>query len=247
MVRMPEFVLAIDTSLEYCSVAIGSSTECVYRFAEHAPRGHSELLHTAVATGFAELGWSAAQAAAELSGVVVTTGPGSFTGLRIGVAAAKGFAHAWHLPMVGVPTLDAIAAGLQARGAGQGAILGVAIPMRSGHCYAAAFAAHDGAQIGETITDLPAAALEAIRGIARAAANGPVCLVLGGAPWRGLATALADGETLAPPANDWPDPATLAAIGARRLAAGQGASPAAIEPQYLRRPGASEPSDGVKG
>ena len=42
---MPELVLAIDTSLEYCSVAIGSSTECLYRFSEHAPRGHSERRH----------------------------------------------------------------------------------------------------------------------------------------------------------------------------------------------------------
>lgn len=244
---MTELVLAIDTSLEYCSVAIGSGTRCLYRFTEHAPRGHSELLHTAVAAGFAGLGWSAAQAGAELSGVVVTTGPGSFTGLRIGVAAAKGFAHAWQLPMVGVPTLDAIAAGLQVSGACQETILGVAIPMRSGHCYAAAFAAHDCAQIGETITDLPAAALAAVRDIARAATDGPVCLVLGGAPWRGLATALVDGETLAPPANDWPDPATLASIGSRRLVAGHGTLPTAIEPLYLRRPGASEPSDGTKG
>lgn len=244
---MPKLVLAIDTSLEYCSVGIGSSTECIYRFTEHAPRGHSEALHTAVAAGLAKLGWSGAQAAAELSGVVVTTGPGSFTGLRIGVAAAKGFAHAWQLPLVGMPTLDAIAAGLRPIAANPRTVVGVAIPMRSGHCYAAAFAADDCTQIGETVTALPAAALAAVRGMARAAVDGPIWLVLGGAPWRGLASALVDGETLAPPANDWPDPATLAAIGAHRLAAGQGASPAAVEPLYLRRPGTSEPTDGTKG
>jgi tRNA threonylcarbamoyladenosine biosynthesis protein TsaB len=46
---------------------------------------------------------------ADLSGVVVSLGPGSFTGLRIGLSVAKGLALASHLPLVGVPTLDVVA------------------------------------------------------------------------------------------------------------------------------------------
>lgn len=69
------------------------------------PRSHAERLPTEA------LGWLAGMGVtlAELDAIAVVAGPGSFTGLRVGVAAAQGWAFASGTPVIGVPTLDALA------------------------------------------------------------------------------------------------------------------------------------------
>ena len=248
---VPELVLAIDTSLDRCSVAIGSATKCLYRFSEYAPREHSELLHPAIAAALRELGLDARSAADALAAIAVTTGPGSFTGLRIGIAAAKGLAHAWQLPLLGIPTLEVLAEGLRRERGVDGssvprpAILAVAIGTRSGHCYAGAFDRATGQQLGDIVVALPAEALAAIRRLAATGGGDPLPLCLAGAPWRGSTEMLRDGETLAAATNDWPDPAVLAAIGVARLQAGYASRPAEVSPIYLRRPGSADLADSV--
>src|SRR5262249_11140968 len=103
-------VLAIDTALEACSVAVLDTERADVRFHESIAmqRGHAEALMPLVARVLARssLDFSA------LDRIAVTTGPGSFTGLRVGIAAARGIALAAGKPAIGLSTLAAFAAPL---------------------------------------------------------------------------------------------------------------------------------------
>src|SRR5260221_14128563 len=102
-------VLAIDTALEACSVAVIDTADAHAHHAyESLPmqRGHAEALMPLVARVLdrAQLDFS------NLDRIAVTTGPGSFTGLRVGIAAARGIALAAGKPAIGLSTLSALAA-----------------------------------------------------------------------------------------------------------------------------------------
>lgn len=95
-------VLAIDTALEDCSVAIAAGSDI--RIAERTVgRGHAEILMPAIAAILAEAG----VAVRDIDRIAVSTGPGSFTGLRVGIAAARGLGLAAAIPVIGIPTLKA--------------------------------------------------------------------------------------------------------------------------------------------
>lgn len=93
-------LLAIDTALEACSVGVATGRATILR-SEDVGRGHQERLFGMIAAAMAEAGI----AFAELERIAVTVGPGSFTGIRVGVAAARGFALVTHAPAVGITTL----------------------------------------------------------------------------------------------------------------------------------------------
>lgn len=101
-------VLAIDTALEACSVAVLDTERADLRAHESLPmqRGHAEALMPLIARVLdrVQLDFSA------IDRVAVTTGPGSFTGLRVGIAAARGIALAAGKPAIGLTTLAAFAA-----------------------------------------------------------------------------------------------------------------------------------------
>ncbi|MGC2043884.1 MAG: tRNA (adenosine(37)-N6)-threonylcarbamoyltransferase complex dimerization subunit type 1 TsaB, partial [Pseudolabrys sp.] len=101
-------VLAIDTALEACSAGVLDTERADLRVHETVPmqRGHAEALMPLVARVLdrAHLDFAA------LDRVAVTTGPGSFTGLRVGIAAARGIALAAGMPAIGLSTLAAFAA-----------------------------------------------------------------------------------------------------------------------------------------
>ncbi len=103
-------LVAIDTATEYASFAIHDGSRLLVEETWKTPRRHTaELLpRLAVALGQVDGG------AARLSGVAVTKGPGSFTGLRVGMAIAKGLALARGIPIVGLPTLDVVVAAQRA-------------------------------------------------------------------------------------------------------------------------------------
>ncbi len=100
-------VLALDTSLEACSVAIADQGRVLAERSEPMPRGHQERLAPLVAELMAEAGIGFEK----LDRIGVTVGPGSFTGLRVGLAFAKGLGFARAIPVVGIGTLEALAAG----------------------------------------------------------------------------------------------------------------------------------------
>lgn len=92
--------LAIDTSGRACSVAVFAGVEVIAERHEELGRGHAERL----------IPWIAALPdGGKADRIVVGCGPGSFTGVRIGIAAARGLALGWRVPVFGVSSLALIA------------------------------------------------------------------------------------------------------------------------------------------
>jgi tRNA threonylcarbamoyladenosine biosynthesis protein TsaB len=102
-----EFVLAIDTALSGCSVAIVRGDEILVSRIEPMARGQAERLAPLVDQLMAESGVSFG----DIKMTAVTTGPGAFTGLRVGLAFARGLALALDKPCIGLSTLEVLAAG----------------------------------------------------------------------------------------------------------------------------------------
>ena len=102
-------ILALDTSAGACSVACLQGENVVTENYECFARGHAEAVVPMVASVMTNSGLHYDQ----LDGIAVTIGPGTFTGIRIGLAAARGLALASSKPMVGVTTFEAIAHGVQ--------------------------------------------------------------------------------------------------------------------------------------
>ncbi|MEM9761171.1 MAG: tRNA (adenosine(37)-N6)-threonylcarbamoyltransferase complex dimerization subunit type 1 TsaB, partial [Pseudomonadota bacterium] len=99
-------ILAIDTSANRCAVALVAEGQALSTRAERMDRGHAERLFPMVREVLAEAG-------ADVSTVerlAVCTGPGSFTGLRVGVAAARGLALGRGIPAIGITRFQALAA-----------------------------------------------------------------------------------------------------------------------------------------
>src|SRR6266851_56323 len=101
-------VLAVDTSTMAGGVALLEDERVVGESLLDVRTTHSERLMLAVDRALADARWTAES----LDGLAVAIGPGSFTGLRIGLAAVKGLALALDRPIAAIPTLDAMASGL---------------------------------------------------------------------------------------------------------------------------------------
>jgi len=128
-------VLAIDTALEACGAAIVESGHVRALAQEFMAKGQAERLAPMVRDLFAEAGC----APRDVDRIVVTVGPGSFTGVRVGLAFARGLAVALAKQCVGVATLEALA--LEA---GEGGLRG-ALVTTPGALYAALY--RDGAAV----------------------------------------------------------------------------------------------------
>src|SRR6201988_3252943 len=101
-------ILAIDTALDACAAAVldTDSGRLIAQASQAMKRGHAEALMPLIADVMKEAGVPFAT----LDRIAVTTGPGSFTGLRVGLSAARGIALAANKPVVGITTLTAYAA-----------------------------------------------------------------------------------------------------------------------------------------
>lgn len=98
-------ILAIETATEACSVALVQDGRLLAEHTEIAPNIHAIKL-----TGFiGQVVQKAGRTYADLDGIAVSKGPGSYTGLRIGVATAKGMCYALDKPLLAVNTLEAMA------------------------------------------------------------------------------------------------------------------------------------------
>jgi len=124
-------ILAIDTALDACAAGVLDTDAAKLIAQESLPmkRGHAEALMPLIARVMKESGI----AFAALDRIAVTTGPGSFTGLRVGLSAARGIALAAGKPVVGLTTLTAYAAPIVGQNAAQPVIS--AIDARHDHVY----------------------------------------------------------------------------------------------------------------
>jgi tRNA threonylcarbamoyladenosine biosynthesis protein TsaB len=182
---------------------------------------HSERLMSAVDRLLDDCGL----APADLDGLAVSVGPGSFTGLRVGLATVKGLAMALDLPVAAVPTLDALAARLPFADAPVCPILDA----RKGEVYLSLYRWREDGMAREwdylaLPPELAAARLEA-----------PVILLGDGIeacrPWL---ERLGTGARVAPVAQRLPSAAAVAGLGRAALAAGAGVDAEALAPFYLR-------------
>ena len=98
-------ILGIDTSTDICGIALTEDRILITEFRSNIKQAHAEkIIHTidrVLNDVHLKLN--------EIDGIAISIGPGSFTGLRIGLAAVKGLAFATKLPVVSVPSLDALA------------------------------------------------------------------------------------------------------------------------------------------
>lgn len=206
-------ILAIDTSAAQCAVALlgapDPASDPISR-RQAMERGHAEhlfpMIESVLATAGAGYG--------DLSRIAVCTGPGSFTGVRIGVAAARGLALGRGVPVIGISRFEALAA--QAGGP-----VAVCLAGRGGAVCLQCFDA-DGAPLS------PPAMIDAA---ALAAALPPGC-----ARYAGEAAAALGQDALV--ADGLPDPAVIARLAAARA---PGPPPA---PLYLRSADAELPREG---
>ncbi|MES3030280.1 MAG: tRNA (adenosine(37)-N6)-threonylcarbamoyltransferase complex dimerization subunit type 1 TsaB [Pseudomonadota bacterium] len=203
-------VLAIDTCLFACSVAVVDGERVLARRVEPMSRGHQERLAPLVQEAMVEAGLGFDR----LDRIGVTVGPGSFTGLRVGLAFAKGLAAALSIPAVGVGSLEALAE------PERGNVVAV-LDAKRGQVYLQAFS--DG---------VPVSAPDALpieTAAARLAEFAPDTLIGTGAA---LLADVRPGVRVVP--ADVTDPVAVA-----RLAAGR--SPVPPRPLYLRAPDAKLP------
>jgi tRNA threonylcarbamoyladenosine biosynthesis protein TsaB len=207
-------ILSIDTSAAQCAVALigvddAANDPVIER--QSMDRGHAERLFPMIETvlGRAGIGYDS------LGRVAVCTGPGSFTGVRIGVAAARGIALGRGIPVIGISRFEALAAKV-------GGPVAICLSGRSGMIYLQAFGA-DGMALADpemtTQSDL-------------AAAIPPGCT-----RFAGDAAPLLDGRPPLLP-DGLPDPAIIA-----RLASDRDASTLPA-PLYLRGADAALPREG---
>jgi tRNA threonylcarbamoyladenosine biosynthesis protein TsaB len=214
-------VLGIDTSAAACSAALWRDGAIASREHVAMTRGHAEALVPMIERVMRGTGYES------LDAVAVTAGPGAFTGLRIGLAAARGIALAANIPAIGISAFVAIAAAIPDAELARRAIA-VAIDTKRGDVYLQCF--------DEARRPLGPGRVAAVGEISVLLPAGPLYVAGDGA---GVVEAALSPQSLdvawaaerAPP-----DAAVVAALGAEMLAAARraGAPLPPPEPLYLR-------------
>lgn len=225
-------LLAFDTSTEALTVAlaldVGENPPRILGHLEHAPRRHAELLLPTIERLLRAAGIDGR----ELDGIAVGRGPGAFTGVRLGVAAAQGLAYGWDVPLIGVSTLQVIAEAAAARARELDANVLALIDARMGEVYAAEFAV-DVVRIRDSTTSG-----EYVLAPENVIASGPVVVIGTGIRAyreRFSAALRAAVREEADAGLALPQPAALLAVARGAIAQnGFTPTPSAVQPVYLR-------------
>ena len=212
-------LLAIDTAANLCAACVWdpeAGTECGRSVADLG-KGHAEFLMTTIDAALEAAGCGYG----DLGMLAVATGPGSFTGVRVGVATVRGLALALKIPAVGVSTLDAIAA--EAAQAHPGRKVLALVDAGREELYVALYDELAKLAYGPVVTTLSTALEIARRDLP----------VLAGSAARKVAAGLTPQPLAIGPEAATADIATYA-----RIAATRGPAPRPPVPLYLREPDA---------
>lgn len=220
-------VLAADTATAACSTALWCDGKVRARESVAMPRGHAEALMPMIARTVAAAGTKLR----DIDLVAVTVGPGSFTGLRAGLAAARGLAMALARPCAGVTTLEAIAAAVATNSRRHEPLL-VALDSKRGQLFVQMFDA-----CGTASDDPGVCAPDELR---ERVPQDPVAIVGDAAEIAAMALTRAGVRAHAVNAPPQPDPGLVAMIAARRRDTGD----LPPVPLYLRSPDAKRPRFG---
>jgi tRNA threonylcarbamoyladenosine biosynthesis protein TsaB len=223
-------VLALDTSTFVGTVAVLRDGALLAEWSASVRATHGETLLPHVARALEQAGVGAR----ELDLIAVGIGPGSFTGVRIGVATGKGLALAEGKPLLGLSSLQVIAMGMPG-----GEVRAVAVDAHKGELYCALYAL-DGSELLAPFHALPAQAAARLR---EGAKGQPLWLAGDGAERYGESFTGALGPFVRAPAFcDVPRAACLAFAAAREFARNGPSDLAALEPLYVRPSDAKLPS-----
>lgn len=220
-------VLGIDTSGSVCSAGVVDQEGVLAERSVRGARVHSIQLLPIMESVLSDAGCQFA----DLDGIAITIGPGSFTGLRIGLAAAKTLGQIIEVPLVGINTLEALA--FQLIGAQK---VWAMLPARQNEVYAAQYICRN----AFPEMSFPPASVEIPSLIEILKDNRGVFLVGEGAELYedALRQALGKKITLAPFEFNHLRGGTVAGLGLRYLEQGAGENPLFLNPDYIRPPAA---------
>jgi tRNA threonylcarbamoyladenosine biosynthesis protein TsaB len=227
-------VLGIDTATLMSAVGVVRDECLLGEAAEGAGAGHAARLPALVAQALEQSALNLQQ----VDAIAVSTGPGSFTGLRVGLGFAKGIAFAASLRIVGVSTLEALAAAAPSRFT----TIATVTDARRGETYLAMFrrsAPHE--EVVRVCEDVALPPREAAERVVAALPSEGSMVVLGDAAERYpevFAGLRRDGLELASFDEIHPRGGVVAALGKRRLALGDADHAEALVPVYVRAPAA---------
>jgi tRNA threonylcarbamoyladenosine biosynthesis protein TsaB len=214
-------ILGLDTSTRVCTVAVVKDGRLLVELSKASGKTHSQRLMPLVDQAIRESGLSRE----DIDGIAVGAGPGSFTGLRIGLAAAKGLGYALRKPAIGIPTLDSMAHNLVPwRG-----LSSPILDAKRGEVYAALY--RGGAPVvGVDLIPL----CDWLKQLSETVE--PVVFLGDGAEMHrpAIASALGERAVFAEAGLAWPRGSSVADLGRQRLLEGRGADPFELSPIYLR-------------